>query len=365
MNILAMTILASIGALLWLWRRPLGRARIDWRGVLARLPLPMLALAASYGVYSFARLFVPDLVAVTQAAAFELTYIGLAVTRGLDADQRKRATLISVGAVVASIVYNTLAGWFHRQPGLLDAGGDIAWLMFAILHGAPLAWVAYLVADLLLHSQQTRRPAHRAKLARLLWRLRSEARQAAQSRAGLAASDAMLAQARAELDLARAELRSQGETLARAWEEVAEFRAGAEHWQQQAARNAEDAARAMRDAEQSYASESEALRESAQLRAENARVEAEAAQHLADLARQQETAARQTRELREYEQVLAQVRADLETARAASSLDVVAVARRLVALGEPLRQAAPLLGVNESTLRGRLKSATNGHAVET
>ncbi|MFN8504459.1 hypothetical protein [Kouleothrix sp.] len=30
-----------------------------WRGVLARLPLPMLALAASYGVYSFAALFVP------------------------------------------------------------------------------------------------------------------------------------------------------------------------------------------------------------------------------------------------------------------------------------------------------------------
>lgn len=126
--------------------------RIDWRGVLARLPLPMLALAASYGVYSFARLFVPGWVAIIQAAAFELTYIGLAVTRDLATDQRKRATAISVGAVVASIVYNTLAGWFHRQPAMLDSASEIAWLMFAILHGAPLAWVAYLVSDLLLHS---------------------------------------------------------------------------------------------------------------------------------------------------------------------------------------------------------------------
>lgn len=129
--------------------------KIDWRGILARLPLPMLALAASYGVYSFARLFVPEWVAIIQASAFELTYVGLAVTRTLDGPQRKRATAISVGAVVASIVYNTLAGWFHRQPNLLDAASPIAWLMFAILHGAPLAWVAYLVADLLLHSATT------------------------------------------------------------------------------------------------------------------------------------------------------------------------------------------------------------------
>jgi len=46
----------------------------NWRGILARLPLPMLALAASYGVYEFARLFVPMWVALVQAAAFELTY---------------------------------------------------------------------------------------------------------------------------------------------------------------------------------------------------------------------------------------------------------------------------------------------------
>jgi hypothetical protein len=43
---------------------------LNWRGILARLPLPMLALAASYGVYEFARL-----------------YIGLAVVQ-VSADQR-------------------------------------------------------------------------------------------------------------------------------------------------------------------------------------------------------------------------------------------------------------------------------------
>jgi hypothetical protein len=126
--------------------------RIDWRGVLARLPLPMLALAASYGVYSFALLFVPPWVAITQAAAFELTYVGLAVTQELTDPQRKRATGISIGAVAASIIYNTLAGWFHAQPQLLEHATAIAWLCLAILHGAPLAWVAYLVADLLLHT---------------------------------------------------------------------------------------------------------------------------------------------------------------------------------------------------------------------
>jgi hypothetical protein len=125
-----------------------------WREGLARLPLPMLAFSASYGVYSFACLYVPEWVAVSQAAAFELTYIGLAVTRGLSEQQRKRATAISMGAVVVSILYNSLAGLFHRNPDLLKG---LDWYLeagLALLHGAPLAWVGYLVADLLLHSNE-------------------------------------------------------------------------------------------------------------------------------------------------------------------------------------------------------------------
>jgi len=127
----------------------------------------MLALAASYGVYSFARLFVPDWVAVVQAAAFELCYIGLAVTLDLSEGARRRATTISIGAVVASIIYNTLSGWFHRQPQLLDSASPLAWLMFAILHGAPLAWVAYLVSDLLLHSGTQVPPAQEAPVVQI------------------------------------------------------------------------------------------------------------------------------------------------------------------------------------------------------
>lgn len=123
-----------------------------WRDFLARLPLPMLAFSASYGVYSYALLYVPDWVAVAQAAAFELTYIGLAVTRSLNEGQRRRATAISIGAVVVSVLYNSLAGLFHRQPEVLHHLGSTAEIILAVLHGAPLAWVAYLVSDLLLHS---------------------------------------------------------------------------------------------------------------------------------------------------------------------------------------------------------------------
>lgn len=133
-----------------------GAVARHWRAVLSRAALPMLALAASYGVYQYARLYVPDWVAFVQAAAFELTYLGLAVAQGVDA---RRARRISAGAVVTSIIYNTLAGLFHRVP--LDAfalplAGELA---FAALHGLPLAWVAYLVADLMLHESASAAPA--------------------------------------------------------------------------------------------------------------------------------------------------------------------------------------------------------------
>ena len=121
-----------------------------WRAILATLPLPMLALAASYGVYEYSRLFVPAWVALAQAAAFELTYVGLSVVQ-VQSDQRHRARLISLGAVVVSVSYNTLAGLFHRDPALLEAAPLGANVVLSLLHGAPLAWLAFLVADLLLH----------------------------------------------------------------------------------------------------------------------------------------------------------------------------------------------------------------------
>src|SRR5690349_13755300 len=93
--------------------------KTHWRTILARAPLPMLALAASWGVYSFARLYVPTVIAIIQAAAFELTYIGLAITRDLTHEQRRRATHISIGAVVVSVIYNAIDGLFARNPAWL------------------------------------------------------------------------------------------------------------------------------------------------------------------------------------------------------------------------------------------------------
>lgn len=123
-----------------------------WRELVSRAALPMLALAASYGVYSFALLFVPDWVAKVQALAFELVYIGLAIAK-LTKEQQKRARRISWGAVTVSIAYNSLDGLFHRRAALLvdpPLWGDVT---LALLHGVPLAVLAYLVADLLLHGE--------------------------------------------------------------------------------------------------------------------------------------------------------------------------------------------------------------------
>jgi hypothetical protein len=53
-----------------------------------------------------------------------------------------------------SVLYNTLAGLFHRQPDILLESSLVMNAVLAVLHGAPLAWVAYNVADLLLHTSQ-------------------------------------------------------------------------------------------------------------------------------------------------------------------------------------------------------------------
>ncbi|NJK82000.1 MAG: hypothetical protein HC914_19935 [Chloroflexaceae bacterium] len=123
----------------------------DWRWWLARLPLPMLALAASYGVYQFSLLFVPVWIALATAAAFELTYVALATTETVD---MRRAKAIAIAAVLVSIVYNTLAGFFHRNPAMLVDLSIIWEWTLAILHGLPLALVAYNVASLLLHATE-------------------------------------------------------------------------------------------------------------------------------------------------------------------------------------------------------------------
>ena len=124
---------------------------LDWRALLAQLALITLALSAAYGVYRFQAHFTPWWVALISAASFELTYIGLAVLQTTPAT-RKRATAISVGAVIVSVVYNSLSALFDIRPALLDAPPLWAHAALAVLHGMPLAFVAFLVSDLLLHS---------------------------------------------------------------------------------------------------------------------------------------------------------------------------------------------------------------------
>ena len=159
-----------------------------WRAILATLPLPMLALAASYGVYEYSRLFVPAWVALAQAAAFELTYVGLSVVQ-VQSDQRHRARLISLGAVVVSVSYNTLAGLFHREPALLEAAPLWANVILSLLHGAPLAWLAFLVADLLLHRVPDAVAQPQPEVARLRTALAQAEQRAVQAEAQ--ANDAM------------------------------------------------------------------------------------------------------------------------------------------------------------------------------
>ena len=118
------------------------------------LPLPMLGLAASYGVYFFASQFVPVAVAISEAAAFELTYIGLSSMKGLSERLQSRAKRVAIMAVVVSVIYNTLAGAIHMEPDLLS-DLSLFWFWFlAIIHGAPLATLAYFVADLIFHQKR-------------------------------------------------------------------------------------------------------------------------------------------------------------------------------------------------------------------
>lgn len=48
----------------------------------------------------------------------------------------------------------------------------------------------------------------------------------------------------------------------------------------------------------------------------------------------------------------------------AAALDPLTLARQLLDAGLPSRKVAQIVGMSDSTLRGRLKALTNGHVVE-
>lgn len=127
--------------------------KMTWRDVFAMLPLPMLGAAAAYGVYFFAKQFVPAWVAVAEAAAFELVYIGLSVMEGLSEKKRAMARKVSLGAVAVSVIYNSLAAAIHLQPDLMKSMHVAFIWILSVVHGAPLAILSFFVADLLTHKK--------------------------------------------------------------------------------------------------------------------------------------------------------------------------------------------------------------------
>jgi hypothetical protein len=127
-----------------------------WRGFFAVLPLPMLGLGASYGVYRFALIFAPAWIAIIIASSFEFVYIGLAVYDKFTETQRREALRISLGAVAVSVLYNTIDGVFHRRPWLLDGMPWWADTLLALAHGLPLAVLAFLVSRLVMHPADNR-----------------------------------------------------------------------------------------------------------------------------------------------------------------------------------------------------------------
>lgn len=120
------------------------------QNIAATIALLTLALSAAYGVYTFQMLFVPQWVSIVSATSFELTYIGLALAR-LNKTSQIRAMVISLAAVSVSIIYNSISAFFSLSPNTLDRSLWYVAALLAILHGLPLALVAYFVADLIIH----------------------------------------------------------------------------------------------------------------------------------------------------------------------------------------------------------------------
>lgn len=122
---------------------------------ISRIAIILLSLSAAFGVYEFARMFVTDIVAVITAGGFELTYIGLAVLDNLTPEQKIRANRLSLMAVFVSMIFNSIAGFVTRNPNIakLDTSNIVTEVILTVIHGVPLALLAYLVSNLVLHKE--------------------------------------------------------------------------------------------------------------------------------------------------------------------------------------------------------------------
>lgn len=152
-NMIALTI--ANAAMLIVWFVVMRYLRIGWRTLLAMLPTPMLGFASSYGVYAFNAHFAPSWVAFAMAAAYELTYVGLASYTALNEKQRTEGQKISRDAASISFIQNGLAGLVYVQPAVM---GYSEWGPKALFINVPLAalhaaqvWIAYRTANFTLH----------------------------------------------------------------------------------------------------------------------------------------------------------------------------------------------------------------------
>jgi hypothetical protein len=135
---------------LWGWAWGPVRRLLNRPDGTARLAIILLALSACWGVFDYGALFVPWPFALFGAAAFECGYIGLA-SLDLSGDRQKRAKHIALTAVGCSIVFNSISGLEHFQPGLVHSLPLRGQGILAVVHATPLSYLSYQLADLLIH----------------------------------------------------------------------------------------------------------------------------------------------------------------------------------------------------------------------
>jgi len=158
-NWIAVTAINAV--LLAMWFFVLRYSRIRWRILLAMLPTPMLGFASSYGVFAYNAHFAPSLIAIAMAAAYEITYVGIASYTTINTRQRAEGEKISRDAAWISFIQNGLAGLVFIQPDVLGynkLGGF--WPLainvpLAALHAAQV-WIAYRASRFTMHGVQTK-----------------------------------------------------------------------------------------------------------------------------------------------------------------------------------------------------------------
>jgi len=157
-NTIALTAVNAV--LLAMWFVTLRYRNIQWRIVLAMLPTPMLGFASSYGVFAYNAHFAPAWIAFAMAAAYEITYVGIASYTTINTRQRAEGEKISRDAAWISFIQNGLAGLVFIQPTVM---GYSNWGWKALFINVPLAalhaaqvWIAYRASRFTMHGVQTK-----------------------------------------------------------------------------------------------------------------------------------------------------------------------------------------------------------------